>query len=135
MIKIQLMNFREIEIFRPYDHGALEEALCHEGFPEWQVHEWLAAEMVRVAKRHEEVLALYSMDPGDGICYLLHGVLVVPKCRQQGLGRWLMGHAIGVAESKGARRLRLTNTKNKGFFFASGFAQKGNEALFELIPE
>lgn len=99
------------------------------------MHEWLAAEMVRVAKRHEEVLALYSMDPGDGICYLLHGVLVVPKCRQQGLGRWLMGHAIGVAESKGARRLRLTTTKNKGFFFASGFAQKGNEALFELIPE
>ena len=130
-----MFNFREIEVFRPYPNEMPEDLLWAEGYDDTEVQTCLAAEMVRVAKRGDEILALYSMASGDGRTYLLHAVVVAPGVRKQGLGRWLVGHAIGVAESKGARHVRVGSNKGSRFFRALGFVPDTEGQRFDLIPE
>ena len=130
-----MLNLREIEVFRPYANEMPEDLLWAEGLDDAQVETWLAVPIVRVAKRGDEVLALYAMAPGDGLTYVLHGVVVAAGWRKQGLGRWLVGHAIGVAESKGARHVRVTSSRALRFFRALGFVADGDGQTFNLIPE
>jgi len=128
-------TLREIEVFRPYANEIPEHLLWAEDFPEALVERWLAAEMVRIAKRGDEVLAIYAMDRGDDRSYLLHGLVVAPSWRRQGLGRWLVGHAIGVAESKGARHVVFPHRRADRFFSHIGFVADDQGLRFDLIPE
>jgi GNAT superfamily N-acetyltransferase len=129
------MNLREVEVFRPYGNEVPEELLWAEGMAPADVEQWLAAEMLRIAKRQQEVLGMYAMDRGDGETYTLHGVVVAHGWRKQGLGRWLVGHAIGVAESKGARHVYFQGAGAKRFFANIGFVADRNGQRFDLIPE
>ena len=129
------LNLRDIEVFRPYDNEVPEDLLWAEQFDETTVDRWLSAEMVRVAKLGEAVLAIYAMDRGDGETYLLHGAIVASAWRLQGLGRWLVGHAIGVAESKGARHVLYPGEQAKRFLGAIGFVEHSDGQRFDLIPE
>ncbi len=130
-----MLNIREIEVFRPYANEVPEELLLAEGFSQAVLDTWLQADMVRVAKREDEVLAVYAMDPGDNLVFYLHGVVVAQRWRKQGLGRWLVGHAIGVAESKGARHVQVHNPKVLRFWRSLDFIDDGAGMRFDLIPE
>lgn len=130
-----MLNIREIEVFRPYTNEVPEDLLLAEPFSASEVDAWLQADMVRVAKRKEEVLAVYAMDPGDNLVFHLHGVVVAQRWRKQGLGRWLVGHAIGVAESKGARHVQVLNPKTLRFWRSLNFVEDGAGMRFDLIPE
>jgi N-acetylglutamate synthase-like GNAT family acetyltransferase len=130
-----MLNMRTIEVFRPYANEVPEDLLWSEGISEAAVTRWLAAEMIRVAKRGDEILAMYAMDSGDGKTYVLHGVIVAPGVRKQGLGRWMVGHAIGVAESKGARHVQVPVKKALRFFRAIGFEDSTAGLKYDLVPE
>ena len=78
---------------------------------------------------------MYAMAPGDSVTFELFGVVVHPSVRKQGLGRWLVGHAIGVAESKGARHVRFAQKKATRFFGNIGFVGEETGQRFDLIPE
>ena len=114
------LNLREVEIFRPYNNEFPEQLLLDAGVSEDDLHYWSDAEMLRVAKLGEQMLAVYSMDR-QGTDYLLHGIVVDPRYRKQGLGRWFAGHAIGVAESKGGRLVWLTQSGGSRCFLRMGF--------------
>ena len=129
------LNLREVEVFRPYANEIPEDLLWSEDFTAGQVDTWLNAEMVRIAKRADDVLAMYAMDCGDGETYVLHGVVVSPGWRRQGLGRWLVGHAIGVAESKGGRHVLFPEDRAKRFLGHVGFVDDQRGQRFDLIPE
>ena len=129
------LNLREVEIFRPYGNESLEELLWAEGATTSQVEQWMGAAMVRIAKLSDEVLGMYAMDKGEQLTYTLHGVVVDPKWRQQGLGRWLVGHAIGVAESKGGRHVLFASDKAKRFMTHIGFVDDALGQRFDLIQE
>jgi N-acetylglutamate synthase-like GNAT family acetyltransferase len=64
-------------------------------------------------------------------------VAVQEQYRHQNVGRWLMGHAIGVAESKGGRGLQVPHTAQQDFFLTLGF--KADETIggfrFQMIQE
>ncbi len=128
-------TLREVEVFRPYSNEVPEDLLWAENFSAATVERWLAAEMIRIAKRDDTMLGVYAMDRGDGLSYLLHGIVVAPAWRKQGLGRWLVGHAIGVAESKGARQVRISELHGRRFFGLIGFVPDGEGLRFDLIPE
>ena len=130
-----MLNMRTIDVFRAYANEVPEDLLWAEGMSEAGVEDWLGADVIRVAKRGEEVLAMYAMDPGDGVTYVLYGVVVTPAARKQGLGRWMVGHAIGVAESKGARHVLVPVMQAQRFFRAIGFEPSSTGLLFDLIPE
>ena len=78
------------------------------------------AEILRVAKLAGDIVAVYAMQR-RGNTFHLFGVVVAPSVRKQGLGRWVTGHAIGVAESKGGRHLTLDNGGSSRCFSRMGF--------------
>lgn len=129
------MNFRDIEMFRPYDDEFPEALLVDAGADDGCIERWQAAEMVRIAKIGERLVACYAMDRGRDLEFILHGIVTEPALRGQGLGRWVVGHAIGVAESKGARRLRLAQSGGSRCFARMGFVPDDHGLRFDLIPE
>ena len=136
------INSREIEVFKPYDSEYPEALLFAQGGDEATVDAFRDEEIVRVAKRGEEVLGLYVMRSKDNQgqrpeIYELLCVIVEPAVRKQGLGRWLIGHAIGVAESKGGRHMRIEQPGTSRCFQGVGFVRTGNgRALqFDMIQE
>ena len=93
----QPLNLREVEVFRPYPDefpDALLMGTAYERASE--------AEFVRIAKLKGAIVAAYAMDRDGPDRFVLHAVVVAPAWRKRGIGRWFVGHAIGVAESKGA---------------------------------
>ncbi len=141
------LNLREVEVFKPYVNEFPEHLLLNEGAEEAVLTAWQEAQILRVAKRGSSLLGAYAMQrqqlAGGGEEFCLLGVVVDPVFRRQGLGRWLTGHAIGVAESKGGRRLCLHSPPGCGggtrMFTRMGFARPGaasaGEMVFDLIPE
>ena len=125
---------REIEVFRPYAGEAPMSLVWDAGADEDCVARFDAAEIVRIAKRGDQVLALYAMDRLDATRFRLHGFVVDPSVRRQGLGRWLVGHAIGVAESKGGRHVFGPKSASRCLKHI-GFAPEGDVLRLDLVPE
>jgi GNAT superfamily N-acetyltransferase len=134
-----------LNLFRPYAdevpwHLFDEHPAAVPGFDEI-VQECLddrPGRYLRVAKRDDAVVGVYLMRllPGTQprsfeLCYLL----VVPSERSQGLGRWLLRHAMGIAESKGGESLAARPGAVNRFLEARGFARTGDVLSFAFTPE
>ncbi len=117
------LGFRDIEVFSaepqnlPADLSAIYAQTVAAG----------SAEILRVAKLNEVIIACYAMhgprikgDAADSD-YVLQMIAVQEQYRRQNVGRWLMGHAIGVAESKGGRGLQVPHSAHEEFFLTLGF--------------
>ena len=130
-----MLNLREIEIFKPYDSEFPADFLLNEGGDEACLDAWLASQTLRVAKRGEQVLGGYAMNRLSSREFRLLGVVVDAPIRKQGLGRWLVGHAIGVAESKGGRVVTIPQVRSSRCFVHMGFEQVESGWEFTLIPE
>ena len=133
------LGFRDIEVFSadpkdlPADLSAIYAQTVAAG----------TAEILRVAKLNEGIIACYAMhgpllEEGESNTdYVLQMVAVQEQYRHQNVGRWLMGHAIGVAESKGGRGLQVPHTAQQDFFLTLGF--KADETIggfrFQMIQE
>ena len=65
------------------------------------------SDILRVAKHNGAVIGAYAMTaPESGETeFTLQMLNVLPPYRGNGIGRWLVGHAIGVAETKGGQSL------------------------------
>jgi GNAT superfamily N-acetyltransferase len=129
------LNLRDIEIFRPYPHELPEVTLARAGLDDVSMGRWLGAETLRIAKLHDDVAGVYAMDRMDTTRFNLHGVVVVPALRKQGLGRWLIGHAIGVAESKGGRYLHARTSGSSQIYARIGFSMQALGYVFAMIQE
>ncbi|MCR9260096.1 MAG: GNAT family N-acetyltransferase [Pseudomonadaceae bacterium] len=128
-------KLREIEVFRPYSTEVPEDLLWSMNFSEQEIDRWLNCDLLRVAKLGEQVMGVYAMDVADGVTYVLHGVVVAPSARKQGLGRWLVGHALGVAESKGARGVLFPHQSHSRFLATIGFEANEQGQRFEMYQE
>ena len=64
-------------------------------------------EFMRIAKQGEEVLGGYLLEEpeSDSMAWKILRLAVQPEVRRQGLGYWLIGHASGVAEGRGAAQI------------------------------
>jgi predicted N-acetyltransferase YhbS len=60
---------------------------------------------------------------------------VAEGCRRQGLGHWLLGHALGLAESKGAREVVVRGHRGRRFLARVGFRVDGPDQTLSLTPE
>ena len=133
------LGFRDIQVFSadpkdlPADLSAIYAQTVAAG----------TAEILRVAKLNEVIIACYAMhgpllEEGESNTdYVLQMVAVQEQYRHQNVGRWLMGHAIGVAESKGGRGLQVPHTAHQDFFLTLGF--KADATIggfrFQMIQE
>jgi ribosomal protein S18 acetylase RimI-like enzyme len=90
-----------------------------------RVDDYLNEELTRVAKYEDEIVGVYVMTRVDATTFELMNIAVRGDCRRQGLGRWLIGHALGLAESKGGRRVEVgtgnSSLDNLEFYQRAGF--------------
>ena len=133
------LGFRDIEVFSadpkdlPADLSTIYTQTVAAG----------TAEILRVAKLNEVIIACYAMhgpllEEGESNTdYVLQMVAVQEQYRHQNVGRWLMGHAIGVAESKGGRGLQVPHTAHQDFFLTLGFTADATIGgfRFQMIQE
>jgi GNAT superfamily N-acetyltransferase len=90
---------------------------------------------MRIAKFDGEVVGVYVIEPVDPLRYRLLKLVVDRGFRGHGLGRWLLGHAIGLAESKGAREILVTGQTSRRFLAPIGFEEDGPNLKLTLTPE
>ena len=99
-------------------------------------------DVLRVAKFEQQVIGCYAMrspesalvggNPGP---FELGMVMVSEAYQRTGVGRWLVGHAIGVAESKGGRELLVPLTGPAEFFEGLGLQRVPGGFLYAMYPE
>ena len=125
---------KQISIYFPYEAEVPHELLALGG-----LQQPLPAELppfIRVAKFEERVIGVYLLETEDGVRFSLESLAVEEAFRGRGLGSWLVGHAIGVAESKGGRRVWLPESRYTGSLFDRlGFAREASIYELEITPE
>jgi len=82
-------------------------------------------EWVRVAKLDGLVIGVYAVHPVSPVEYRVDALAVAPPYRRQGLGSWLLRHAIGVCETKGAREIVAACGIDTSLFAQAGFIPDG----------
>ncbi|MEC8346892.1 MAG: GNAT family N-acetyltransferase [Pseudomonadota bacterium] len=129
------LSLRDFEVFRG-DPAALPEAMATA-----LATIAPAPEVLRVAKLGERIIGCYAMNEPTPIddqgarSFSLAMVIVEPNYQGNGVGRWLVGHAIGVAESKGGRHLKARLHGPADFFKGLGFQATHDGFIFDMYPE
>jgi predicted N-acetyltransferase YhbS len=129
------LGLRDYEVFRgdpaalPKDMAATLSSLVR------------PPDVLRVAKLGECVIGCYAMheprliDDQVARTFVLAMVMVEPNYQGIGVGRWLVGHAIGVAETKGGRHLAAELAGPAAFFTGLGFQSTAGGFQFDMHPE
>ncbi|HEY5645608.1 MAG TPA: GNAT family N-acetyltransferase [Pseudomonadales bacterium] len=124
-------TLRDVNVYRPYPDEIPWELLEAGGAAAEQAD----ADLMRVAKLDGEAVAVYQLRELDPTRYELVALAVAPDYRRRGLGRWLLGHAIGIAESRGAREIWVRRAQLKGLFLRIGFKAENEALVLRLTPE
>lgn len=121
-------DYRDLRVFEPFA-GELPADIVGAGDPG----------AVRVAKLDGAVLGAYRLERLRGVRFALRALGVYAPYRRRGVGRWLLGHALGVAESKGGRSVEAHGAPPAlgPFLLRSGFVAEGagNSFVFHMTPE
>lgn len=117
---------RKVPVYRAYRDEIPWELLPADDIdPEW----------VRVAKLDGEVIGVYAVHPVSPVEFRIDAVAVAPAHRGQGLGSWLLRHAIGVCETKGAREIVAAPGAGSSVCARAGFQPEGERLRLRLMPE
>lgn len=117
-------SYRDVEVYPPYPH---EDPAHLVGVAE-------DGELVRVAKLDGSVIGAYRLRRTGETSYAIKAVVVDENYRGRGVGRWLLGHAIGIAELKGGRIVDAPLVAGS-FFARVGFEPAGDGLRLTLSPE
>ena len=113
-------------VIAPPDEGNVPACLVGPG---------ASAADVREARLGGQVVGGYRIERLGGTHFRVVAVVVVPAWRHRGFGTWLLRHAIGLAESRGARVIDASPADAGAFFRASGFVPSGTGMRLALTPE
>ena len=117
-------TYRDVAVYPPYA-GETPADLIGEGDDD---------ELVRVAKLQGRVVGAYRLRQTGAACFAIKAIAVYEDFRRRGIGRWLLGHAIGIAELKGARVVDAPLAA-PAFFRKAGFEPAGTSLRLRLTPE
>lgn len=133
---------RDAKIYRPYTDEVPWELLEAAGGADNALREVLELNLLRVAKYADQVVGGYGIRPLSPTRFELVALTVANAYRRKGLGRWLLGHAIGLAESRGAREIVVRTQLHQppvragsSFLAGVGFSPDGSDLLLTLTPE
>ncbi|MDE0419980.1 MAG: GNAT family N-acetyltransferase [Gammaproteobacteria bacterium] len=117
-------SHRDVDVYPPFPHED----------PRHLVGVAAVGELVRVAKLDGRVVGAYRLVRTGQTRFAIKALVIDEEYRGHGIGRWLLGHAIGIAELKGGRVIDAPRTA-EGFFAVSGFEPVGNILRLNLTPE
>ena len=126
------LNIRQIEMYRA------ESADLPTYFSEFQAQFGRGADLLRVAKLDGRIVAAYALTSAVAPrgYFGLNWLAVLPDLRRQGIGRWVAGHAMGVAESKSGSGLVVNHDEPLEFLHKLGFRADINYSWrLEFLPE
>ena len=135
MSGLEKFRVRDATIYRPYRDEIPWELLLLADPDEDRVAGYADADYMRVAKHGDDVAGAYVVETITPIRFSLRNLVVAPAYRKKGLGAWLLGHAIGLSESKGAREIVIPDTRPRTLFSRVGFQIDGSGLLLQLTPE
>lgn len=126
---ITALSHRDIKIYRPFPQD-LPSCLSSQG---------CNLDDVRIAKlasaARTSIVGAYWLTKGsEEDLYELKALMVHERYRQRGIGRWLLGHALGIAETRGGRVIAAPNA-GATFFRRAGFEDEGRGLRLSLTPE
>lgn len=117
-------SYRDVDVYPPYPHED----------PRHLVGTADDGELVRVAKLDGRVVGAYRLVRTGQTRFAIKALVVDENYRGHGIGRWLLGHAIGIAELKGGRVIDAP-LAGEMFFAHSGFEPVGDILRLNLTPE
>ncbi|MCY3627964.1 MAG: GNAT family N-acetyltransferase [Gammaproteobacteria bacterium] len=123
------MTPRDYPIFRPYwcerPTELLGDSITEEDL------DW-----IRIAKHNGDVIAAYWIEQHDPFNFTIKSFAVDKVYRKQGLGRWMVLHAVGLIESKGGRTAHAQFDKPVSFLETCGFTcVEPGRYVMELTPD
>jgi len=124
---------RDVRMLRPYPEELPWEMLLDADPSRTRVAGYLSDELTRVAKLGDAVIGIYALRREDATHFELMNIAVADAYQGTGLGRRLLGHAIGLAESKGARFIDV-GTGNSSFD-ALRFYQRNGFRVVGVVPD
>lgn len=128
-------SLKDVHVYRPYADEVPWALLALSEADEASLRADTDMDLIRVAKLDGEAVGVYAIRALAPTVYELLALTVAPGCRRQGLGRWLLGHAIGIAESKGGREIRVRRAPGTALFERIGFAADAGGLRLLLTPE
>ena len=121
---------RRFPIYRPHWHERPEKLLARNISCESEL-DW-----IRIAKDESEVIAAYEIEQNDPWNFSILSLTVSQPYQNQGLGRWMLLHAVGLIESKGGRVVHARCRNQTDFVTRIGFTKDSNEHfVMQLQPE
>jgi GNAT superfamily N-acetyltransferase len=115
---------RDVEIFRPYPDEMPWELLFEADADEEAVREYAEPDRVRIARLAGSTVAAYVISVVEPTVFSIRSLIVARPYRGAGLGRWMLGHAIGISESKGGREIVAPACARTRLFEHSGFVSE-----------
>jgi ribosomal protein S18 acetylase RimI-like enzyme len=129
---VKAFDPRDARVLRPYPEEVPWELLLDADPSRGRVEAYLSDELTRVAKLEDTVIGVYALKRHDATSFELMNIAVAQSHQGTGLGRRLLGHAIGLAESKGARVIEV-GTGNSSFG-ALRFYQRAGFRIVGVLP-
>lgn len=117
-------SYRDVDVYPPYPHEDPKDLV---GYAQ-------DGEVVRVAKLDGRVIGAYRLVQTGETRFAIRALAVDEHHRGRGVGRWLLGHAIGIAELKGGRVIDAPLAAEP-FFAQVGFEPAGEGIRLRLTPE
>lgn len=127
---------REIRIYYPYPQDFPEALLELAGLPEPLIEAARAEPLLRIAKHREQAIGVYVLVSDDALRFRITALAVQAEFRGRGLASWLVGHALGVAETKGAREVVCgAHVAVNRLLPRLGFVELAGDWRLEILPE
>lgn len=121
---------RRFPIYRPHWHERPTQLLARDISRDTEL-DW-----IRIAKDDGEVIAAYEVEQNDPWNFSVLTLTVAESYRNQGLGRWMLLHAVGLIESKGGRVVHAWCRGHRDFVIGAGFAEVApDHYVMQLQPE
>lgn len=119
------VNYRDMRILPPFPHE-VPRAIVGAGGD---------IDDVRVAKLDGKVIGAYRLARTGDSVFQIQALAVCAGHRRQGVGRWLLRHAIGIAELRGGRVISARRGAPAAFWQDSGFTCEDGVLRLRLTPE
>ena len=121
---------RRFPIYRPHWHERPTQLLARDISRDTEL-DW-----IRIAKDKGEVIAAYEIEQKDAWNFAVLSLQVAESYRNQGLGRWMLLHAVGLIESKGGRFVHTQCLNHRNFILRIGFTEvTPGHYVMQLQPE
>lgn len=127
---------REIRIYYPYPQDFPKALLASSGLAESCIEAARTEPLLRIAKHRDTAIGVYLLVKESVEQFRITALAVQPEFRGRGLASWLVGHALGVAETKGAREVVCgVHAAVNRLLPRLGFVERAGDWRLEILPE